>query len=133
MFKKSKYGTHTTLIVLFIYLSLSCQVYKQNEKIVLQGFNSQEWKRDKRACTTGYRARVYDTILKQEDKLIGLDTAQIKNIFGEEDIFGRKVQNTFAYFYQSGPQCTNEKGDNSWIVISFDNSGIFRGIFIEVQ
>lgn len=104
-----------------------------NELPKLEGFDLDQWRKDKNACGS-YRSDNLTQIQSQKDKLLALKEMQVVELLGRPDRneLYRRNQKFYYYYLKPSPDCPNYKADTSTrLAIRFNAMGLAKEIMIE--
>jgi len=113
---------HLYCYITLISLILLCGC---SEKPKLDGFNSDVWKNDKKACSEK-REYMAEKIFEQTTKLKGIDDDDIIELFGKPETsnWESRGKKSFSYYITPGSQCDSSLVlEGAKIVFEFDALG----------
>ncbi|HEY8401724.1 MAG TPA: hypothetical protein VIK89_10700 [Cytophagaceae bacterium] len=100
----------------------------------IEGFNSEIWKKDKKACLDN-RKNELKVLLEKKEILKGESDSDILKLLGKPDEInqGSRGKKYFIYYIEPGAQCTSSPGKTGKkMVIEFDALGRARMIREEI-
>lgn len=117
----------STLILLFVLSGCGKELPK------LEGFDLEQWRKDKNACGT-YRADNLSSIQSQKEKLLALKEMQIVELLGRPDRneLYKRNQKFYYYYLKPAPGCSTYNADSTTrLAIRFNAMGLAKEIMIE--
>lgn len=101
------------------------------EKIALENFDENAWKKDRFACG-GDRGSLYENILAQKEKLLAHDEIDIVGLLGKPDENELYKRNEKFYYYYVEPamRCGGATAGKR-LVIRFNAVGLAKEILVE--
>jgi hypothetical protein len=108
-------------------LLLTCSIYTScnQKKPILEGFNSELWKKDKLGCN-GKRAYLAEIIFSKSVELKGIDDDEVAELLGkpEKSNWETRGKKTYYYYFQPGKQCNSQSIlEGPKVAIEFDALG----------
>ncbi len=117
----------STLILLMLFSSCGKELPK------LEGFDPEQWQKDKNACGT-YRAENLESIQFQKEKLLALKEMQVVALLGRPDRneLYKRNQKFYYYYLKPAPECSNYNADNiARLAIRFNAMGLAKEVMVE--
>jgi hypothetical protein len=116
-------------LLVSLFFAFSCT----SEKVTLENFDRDVWKRDSKACVNE-RSQFADALIAQKDKLLGLNEIEIVAILGKPDqqeIYKRH-EKFYYYFLDPSADCDRQhEGRSRRLVIRFNAVGLSKEVNIE--
>ncbi|MBR9997966.1 MAG: hypothetical protein KFF73_03300 [Cyclobacteriaceae bacterium] len=110
----------------FITMFLSCS------SPVSLNMDKARWISDQEGCT-GYRMEVYQNIMNEKDKLLGLSNKKIVQLLGNPNINELYIRNQKFFVYQvsSGKSCGGQaKEPDLFLIFRFTAMGLVNEIYM---
>lgn len=114
------------LISLIIYLISAC-----SRGVTLE-LDKVQWKNDYEGCS-GYRLDVYQHIMENKEKLLGLSNKKIIQLLGNPNIneLYTRNQKFFIYRISPGPTCSpNTNRPDIFLIFRFNATGLVNEIYL---
>ena len=108
-------------LILFILALSSCGKTPE-----IQNFDSELWKNDRKGCK-GDRAKLYQSLLSQQELIKGAGEMYLLPLLGSPDriSLGSRNLRNYTYFIDSGKQCdTSKKNNGASITIYFNATNL---------
>jgi outer membrane protein assembly factor BamE (lipoprotein component of BamABCDE complex) len=99
----------------------------------LEGFDLEQWQKDKNACGT-YRTENLAIIQSQKEKLLALKEMQVVELLGRPDRneLYKRNQKFYYYYLRSAPECSTHNADSTArLAIRFNAMGLAKEVMIE--
>jgi hypothetical protein len=102
------------------------------EKIVLENFDEQKWKEDRKGCKDS-RLELSEVIINQKEKLLAHDEIDIIEVLGKPDENELYKRNEKFYYYYVRPsnECGTASGDAKRLIIRFNAMGLAKEVLTE--
>lgn len=99
------------------------------EKILLENFDEQTWKGDRKGCKDS-RLELSEVILAQKEKLLARNEIDIIAILGKPDENELYKRNEKFYYYYVRPsgECDEGSGESKRLIIRFNAMGLAKEI-----